>query len=424
MQEIARQLDDASRRSFLKQAATAALGVSILPPSLLAAPRDGSSSKALCDNVIFLYMNGGMSHVDTFDPKSTDVKGMSSPIATKAPDLKISSLLPKLADQARHLAVVRSMQVRSGVHAQAKYVMHSGFSMRPGTSHPQMGSWAQFFLGKRPHDLPDSVIISGGNPGPGFFPPDHSPFPIGDPAKGVRDLLPKIPKYRFNKRVKLARQFAQSFEYYFPHEEVKAYSEFYDQTIRFFNGEAAQAFDLNKEPRPMRERYGITNPFGQGCLLARRLVERGVRYVEVTSRSSWDVMHRNMAPVEELAANLDGAFSELLKDLDSRGLLKRTMVVLATEFGRGPKINQSGGRDHHPGAFSCVFAGGGVQGGQAIGGTDDRGIKLTTDPLRPKNFHASMAYALGLPLDKRIHGSGGRPFFVGGQGKPIMELFG
>jgi hypothetical protein len=425
MQDIARQLDEQSRRAFISHAAKAALGVSILPTPLLAASTGGSaaSTKSFCDNVIFLYMKGGMSHVDTFDPKTTDVKGMSSPIKTKSADLKISNLLPKLAQLGNHLAVVRSMHVRTGAHAEASYAMHTGFSMRPGTSHPHMGSWAQYFQGKRKHDLPDSVIVAGGNPGPGFFSPVHSPFPVGDPTKGIRDLLPKIPKGRFDKRVKLARQFAESFEYFFPHEDVKAYSDFYDQTIRFFNGKAAEAFDLNKEPRPMRERYGV-DPFGQGCLLARRLVEKGVRYVEVKFKKSWDVMHRGMTPVGDLAATLDGPVSELLKDLQSRGLLKRTLVVLTTEFGRSPKINQAGGRDHHPKVFSSVFAGGGVNGGQAIGKTDSRGQAAIGDTYQPKNLHATMAYALGLPLDERIHGSGGRPFFVGGQSKPIPGLFG
>ncbi len=424
MQKIARQLDERSRRAFIRHAASTALGVSLLPNPLFAAPKTtGPFQKSFCDNVIFLYMKGGMSHVDTFDPKTTNVKGLSSPIRTKSPDLRISNLLPKLAQQAHHLAVVRSMTVRTGAHAEASYAMHTGFSMRPGTSHPHMGSWAQRFLGKRKHDLPDSVIVSGGNPGPGFFPPDHSPFPIGDPQKGIRDLLPKIPKHRFDKRVRLARRFAKAFEKYFPHEDVKAYSDFYDQTIRFFKGEASQAFDLLREPRAMRERYG-EDSFGQGCLLARRLVEKGVRYVEVKFKRSWDVMHRGMDPVQELAATLDGPFSELIKDLRSRGMLNRTLVVLATEFGRSPKINQSGGRDHHPKAFSCVFAGGGVQGGRAIGSTDPNGNGAKGETYQPKNLHATMAYALGLPLDERIHGSGGRPFFVGGQAKPIPGLFG
>lgn len=424
MQDIVRQLDDCSRRAFVFHAAKAALGVTLLPIPIFAAPKAaGSNPKNFCDNVIFLYMKGGMSHIDTFDPKTTDVKGMSSPIRTKSPDLRISNLLPKLAQLGNHLAVVRSMAVRTGAHAEASYAMHTGFSMRPGTSHPHMGSWAQRFLGKRKHDLPDSVIVSGGNPGPGFFPPDHSPFPIGNPQKGIRDLLPKVPQNRFEKRVKLARRFAKAFEKYFPHEDVKAYSDFYDQTIRFFNGEASEAFDLLKEPRPMRERYG-EDSFGQGCLLARRLVERGVRYVEVKFKRSWDVMHRGMDPVEELAASLDGPFSELIKDLKSRGMLNRTLVVLATEFGRSPKINQSGGRDHHPKAFSCVLAGGGVNGGKAIGATDPRGNNAKGETYQPKNLHATMAHALGLPLDERIHGSGGRPFFVGGQAEPIPGLFG
>ena len=172
----------------------------------------------------------------------------------------------------------------------------------------------------------------------------------------------------------------------------------------------AEAFDLNKEPRQMRARYG-EDPFGQGCLLARRLVEKGVRYVEVKFKKSWDVMHRGMTAVEDLAATLDGPFSELLKDLESRGMLKRTLVVLATEFGRSPKINQSGGRDHHPKVFSCVFAGGGVKGGQAIGKTDpngqgatgetygydrDSGVPDSNVQMAEGDIYAGLVHAMGI----------------------------
>ena len=173
----------------------------------------------------------------------------------------------------------------------------------------------------------------------------------------------------------------------------------------------------------MRTKYG-NNPFGQGCLLARRLVERGVRYVEVKSRRSWDSMHGGTGQLQALANELDGSMSALLTDLQERGMLDRTMVVVATEFGRTSKVKKNGGRDHHPKGFSCALAGGGIKGGQAIGLTDEKG--RNPDPeYQPKDLHATIATALGMDVEKRFHPKGsGRPSFVGGRGKPIMALLG
>ncbi|MBT7924296.1 MAG: DUF1501 domain-containing protein, partial [Opitutae bacterium] len=187
MQDLVRQLDESSRRSFLAYAAKAALGVTLLPPAFVSgAPGDPTApgttpimkKKALCDSVIFLYMRGGMSQIDTFDPKTDDAtKGSTRPVATKADGLQLSNLLPKLGEQANDLSVIRSMTTRTGAHSQASYVMHTGYRQRPGMTHPQLGSWSQHFLGKSHPVLPSSVVISSGNPGPGFLPPDHSPLP-------------------------------------------------------------------------------------------------------------------------------------------------------------------------------------------------------------------------------------------------------
>ena len=430
MYDIARQLDDSSRRSFLAHAAKSALGVTLLPnflqTALGAAKPAGAAmgGKALCDNVIFLYMRGGMSQVDTFDPKTDpEIKGSTTPVATAADGLQFADTLPKLGELANDIAVIRSMTQRTGSHSQATYAMHTGYKERPGMTHPQLGSWAQHFLGKSHEVLPSSVVISGGNPGPGFLPPDFSPLPIGDPRKGIKDLLPKIDQQRMNKRVNLSRQFASTFQYYFPHDEVKAYSDFYDQTVKFFSGEASEPFDISKEPGSVRGQYG-NNPFGQGCLLARRLVERGVRYVEVKSRRSWDSMHGGTGQLAALANELDNTMSTLLTDLSERGMLERTMVVVATEFGRTSKVKGNGGRDHHPNGFSCALAGGGIKGGQAIGLTDDKG--RNPDPAYlPKDLHATIATALGMDVEERYHPKGsGRPSFVGGRGKPIKALLG
>ena len=368
-------------------------------------------------------MNGGMSHLDTFDPKTnSEVKGISSPIKTNAPGLQISNHLPSLAKHGDKLAVLRTMAQKTGAHAQGKYLMHTGYAQRPGTSHPHLGSWAQYFLGRRNKTLPDSVLIGSGNPGPGFFPPDHAPFPLGDPAKGIRDLLPKIERKTFNHRVELAQKFSRVFEHHFPHDQVKAYAQFYDETVKFFDSRTVAAFDINKEPAKVRDFYGRSK-FANGLLLARRLIEHKVRYVEV-QLGSWDGMHNSMAVGEQRCGELDAPFAALLQDLQQRGLLKETLVVLTTEFGRTPRINQRGGRDHFPGAFSAVLAGGGVRGGQAIGKTDSKGIKrVDGNKFSPGDLHSTIAHALGLPLDERIHGSGGRPFFVGNQGKVIQQVF-
>ena len=426
MKDFTRKLDEIQRREFLAGVARMSLGVTILPSLISAETAPGGHVKPKnpkAKNVIFVYMDGGMSHLDTFDPKSnSEVKGISGPIKTNAPELQISKLLPNIARHGDKLAVLRTMAQKTGAHAQGKYLMHTSYAQRPGTSHPHLGSWAQYFLGRRNKTMPDSVLVGAGNPGPGFFPPDHAPFPLGDASKGIRDLLPKIDKNVFSHRVQLAQKFSRVFEHHFPHDDVKAYAQFYDETVKFFDNKTVAAFDINKEPAKVRNLYGRSK-FGNGLLLARRLIEHKVRYVEV-KLGGWDGMHNGMGAGEQRTGELDAPFAALLEDLQQRGLLKETMVVLTTEFGRTPKINQRGGRDHFPGAFSAVLAGGGINGGQAIGGTDEKGIKRAKgDKIGPADLHATIADALGLPLDERIHGSGGRPFFVGNRGKVIEQAF-
>ena len=424
MKELLQTLDEPSRRAFLLYAAKTTLGVSLAPCFLTGAEEAPSSQKPLkkapCERVIFLYMKGGMSQTDTFDPKeSPGIGGPSKPIATQSPDLKISDKLPKLAMQGNDLSVIRSMTTKTGAHSQARYVMHTGYRQRNGMTHPQLGSWAQMFLGKSDPILPSSVVIASGNPGPGFLPPDYSPLPIGNASRGIKDLLPKIDKAKLEKRVRLAKGFSSSFAHYFPHEDVRAYSDFYDQTVKFISGDMAEPFDIMREPGNLRNRYG-NHAFGQGALLARRLVERGVRYVEVTSSRSWDSMHGGSKNLANLANELDGTVSSLMTDLRDRGMLDSTMIVVTSEFGRTPKVKGNGGRDHHPNGFSAMLAGGGIKGGIAVGETDENG----RDPFpefEPKDLHATIAEALGMTGTK-IRRLPGRPSFLGGKPKPIKEI--
>ncbi|MDE0596699.1 MAG: DUF1501 domain-containing protein [Akkermansiaceae bacterium] len=422
MKDTVRNLTELDRREFLSRTAAASLGVTILPHLASGAEALKPSSTATAKNVIFLYMAGGMPHVDTFDPKTaSDVKGNTTPLSTNADGVQISSLLPKMAAQADKFAVVRSMSTKTGDHSGGNYLMHTGYARRPGITHPQMGSWAQHFLGRRAKLVPDSVVIGAGNPGPGFFRPDHSPLPIGDPSKGIKDLVPKIDKSRFERRMRYAETFSKAFEEGFPHDDVSSYADFYDETVKLFDSKTTELFDINKEPANIKGLYGNSR-FGRGLLLARRLIENDVRYAEV-QLGGWDGMHGSLNVGNARTNQMDGPIAALLQDLESRGLLQETLVVVTTEFGRTPKVNGRGGRDHFPKAFSIMLAGGGIRGGQVIGKTDERASNIETERYGPKDLHSTIAHALGLPLQERVHAAGGRPFFVGNRGKVIKGAF-
>ncbi len=421
---LSQQMDELSRRQFVSDVAKSVLGVSVLsygggkafadtevPPP----PPGGGKAK----NVIFLYMPGGMTHMDTWDPKThPDSKGPTEAISTNVPGIKIANHMPMLAKQMDKLAVIRSMSTTTGDHAGGRYHMHTGYRMRPGTSHPHLGSWAQHFLGRRNEMLPDSVIVGGGNPGPGWFDATLAPMPVGDPAKGIKDMLPKLERSKFDQRVELARDFAYRFRKEFPHDDVKAYSDFYEETIKFFDDKTVKAFDVSQESKGLRDKYGNSR-FGQSALLAKRLIQHDVRYVEVSSLGGWD-MHGGINT--ERINELDAVTATLIEDLEAEGMLEETMVVMCSEFGRTP-INERGGRDHNPGAFSVMLAGGGIAGGIAHGTSDERGRKVAEDGVSVKDLHSTIAWAMGLPLDERTHGSGGRPFFVGNKGKPLTKIF-
>lgn len=217
---------------------------------------------------------------------------------------------------------------------------------------------------------------------------------------------------------KLDAKFAQTYSL----KNVRAYSDMYDDAVKMMKSEELKAFDLDAEPDQLRDLYG-RDRFGQGCLLARRLVEHGVRFVEV-SFGNWDTHNANFTRVPELTDELDSAMSALLNDLKARGMLRETLVVLATEFGRTPEINANDGRDHHPAGFSCVLAGGGIRGGVVHGATDERGDKVVEGAVGVPDLNATVAYALGLPMDQVLYSPSKRPFTVVDKGKPLTSLFG
>jgi hypothetical protein len=287
-----------------------------------------------------------------------------------------------------------------------------------------MGSWASNFLGRiKGVTLPDSVVVNSGSsyPGSGFFPPALSPVPISNPETGLQNIRPSTDDGQFQKRLSLMNEFDSSFRKKFQSEDVKAYTEFYDETMKLMKSEDLKAFDLSNEPAATREKYG-RNSFGQGALLARRLVQAGVRYVEVQF-GGWD-MHNNIdTALNGTGATMDKVFAALIEDLAATGLLESTMVVMGSEFGRTPDVNENEGRDHYPLAYSTVFAGGGVKGGYTYGATDKDGRRVADKQVSPSDFQATIGHAMGLPVDEVVMSPSNRPFTVGDKGAPVLDIF-
>ncbi len=429
-------LQDTNRRLFLANAAKTLLGVGAAPAFLQGIP--GSARAALgpdlglpervkpAKSVIYLYMAGGMTHMDTFDPKpGHENQGPVKAIRTKADGVEISEYLPRLANHMDKAAVIRSMTSTAGAHAQGNYFMHTSYEMRSTIRHPGIGAWLLKYKGRLNENLPGSVCIAGGSRvvgGAGFFESAFEPLAIGDPESGLRNskITPGITGERFDSRLSLANDLDQEFRARYDLKRVRAYASMYDDAVRIMNSKDLEVFELAQESAETRAAYGDSS-FGQGCLLARRLVERDVRAVEVTL-GGWDTHNNNFLAAPEKAEILDQGISALLDDLEQRGLLDQTLVVLATEFGRTPRINQNEGRDHYPKAFSCMLAGGGVKGGYVHGKTSAGGEEVEESPIKIPDFNATVAYALGLPLDQVLYSPSKRPFTVAAKGKPVLEV--
>lgn len=427
MRDSVRFLDTHDRRRFLTYAASASLGVSLFPNLDKAVGAADSSSPGKAKRIIYLFMSGGMSHIDTFDLKpGHENQGATKGIPTAVPGCQISQHLPLLASQFGRMAVIRSMNTQTGDHEAGEYLMRTSYEAIATERHPSIGPWMQKLLGRKSKSLPDTVMISpsGRHPGPGFFDPAMSPLPIADPNRGLENTT--APKYltdkSFDKRIELIDKFDRGFQKKFKDHGVKTYTDLYSEATELLASDELVAFDLNKEKNEDRDRYG-RDAFGQGCLLARRLIENQVRCVEV-SCGGWD-MHTAIFDGRALparAAIMDKAIGNLMKDLSDRGLLDDTLIVLATEFGRSPGINYNVGRDHHPAVFSSMLAGAGIRGGQFYGASDAAGFSVEKDGVTPADLNATIAKLLGLSLDEIVISPTGRPFKVANEGKPIASL--
>ena len=417
--------EEISRRDFAQQIAKAYLGVNALiyGDQLIAKTVNVPTAR----HVIFLNMSGGMTHIDTFDPKpdNKEVMGETEAINSSADGIQLGHWLPKTAQQMHLASLVRSVNSNQGAHEQANYLLHTSYQKRGTIIHPSMGSWVSKLCGKLNKNLPDNVKINGGSGviGAGYFESRHGPLPLGNPNAGIQNVKKSgyLDDNTYAKRLQIASGFNNNFIKDFPQKQVRAYSDLYDDAISLMKSKDLESFDLTKEPEHLREKYGQNN-FGQGCLLARRLIENKVRFAEVVY-GGWDMHNDVFGNLENRGSVLDSGLSALLEDLSLRGLLKETMVVVASEFGRTPEIKAGRvGRDHHPSSFSVLFAGGGVKEGFVHGKSDKRAHYVEENGVDIESINATIAYAMGLSVEKITYSPSGRPFKVSNGKPPIFDI--
>lgn len=420
-------MNDLSRRQFINGIAKSCLGVSAILSADDLLSVELSRQVASARSVIFLYMGGGMTHVDTLDPKpeNKEVMGETTAIDTSADGIQLGHWLPKTAQQMHTATLVRSLNTNQGAHAQANYLLHTSYQRRGTIVHPTMGAWVSRFTEKLNKTLPANVKINGGSDvlGAGYFEKKHGPLPLGNPSAGIQNVVKSgyLNESMYNKRLEIASGFNKNFLGTYPQKQIRAYTDLYDDAVSLMKSDDLKAFDLSTEPQQIRDEYGDNN-FGQGCLLARRLVESGVRFVEV-QLGGWDMHNQVFDSLENKAAELDSGLSSLLMDLNRRGMLNQTLVVLASEFGRSPEVKAGRiGRDHHPSAFSALLAGGGIKQGYVHGVSDERAHYVEEKGVGMEELNATIAYAMGLRINKTIYSPSGRPFQVSHGEQPITDI--
>jgi len=418
------RLQAKTRRDFLRLSSAGIFGAGL---SGWMSPLAAAAANGKTKSCILLWMEGGPSHKDTFDLKP-DSKGAGSfkPIKTSAPGIEISEHLPNVAKLMNHGAVIRSMTTGEGAHGRARYYMHTGYKEGVGgLTYPSIGSIVSQELGSEAATVPNYVTINGRSFGSGFLGPKHQPLIISDPLKGLEDLKPLVNDGQFDKRVNLLNEMEQSFLKSYQGDSVTDHKTNYARAVKLMQSKEVKAFDLTQEAPASREKYG-TGKFADGVLMARRLVEVGVPFVEV-NLGGWDTHENVFERVKTLSGQVDLALSALINDLKARRLLDSTLVIWMGEFGRTPNINTRGGdkpgRDHYAKAWSLAMFGGGIKGGQVIGATDKEGAVVADRPVTALDFMSTVCGILGVDSRKENVAANARPIRIVDKGaKPITQL--
>jgi hypothetical protein len=410
-----------NRRGFLRCLAggtTAAAGLRVSECLSARADEIRRQGKAC----ILLWMAGGPSQFETFDPKpGADTQGPTRAIATTVPGLRIAEHWTHLAPFMNEVALLRSLTGKEGNHGRATYLLHTSYPPSGGIVHPGFGSSVAHELGDKDFDLPHFVSISGPSVGPSYLGVRYAPFVISNPNQPPDNLPSPVPGSRLGRRLDLLEELESEHARGAAAALVKDHQTLYRQTSRMVLSPRTKAFDLDREPDRMRQRYG-RSAFGQGCLMARRLIEAGVTFVEVQS-SGWDTHSNELASLKKLIPAVDQGTAALLADLKARGLLERTLVVWMGEFGRMPDINLAAGRDHYPQAWNVFLAGAGVKGGRVIGATDDRGIEIVRRPTSVEDLFCTFCQALSIDPRTETQSNVGRPIKIVEHGAAVHEVF-
>jgi hypothetical protein len=439
-----------TRRELLKLAAAGVAGFSASGwiESLAADTANNPQRRRSC---ILLWMNGGPSQMDTWDLKPGHANGGPiKAIDTAVPGIQISEHLPKIAEHMKHMALIRSMNTKEADHGRATFLMRTGAVPVGPVQYPPLGSLITKELEKPEDEIPGFVSIgpyrffSPGSFTPGFLGPQYAPLIVGDTGIALNpmgqtnyeqslkvqdlDVVAGVSQKQAESRIDLLSDLDKDFLADRPGVSSLSHRTAYERAVRMMRSQAVKAFDLSDEPAALRDAYG-RNLFGQGCLLARRLVERGVPFIEVTlgglnnQAIGWDTHVDNFENVKRLSQVLDPAFGTLMSDLKTKGLLDSTLIVWMGEFGRTPKINGTKGRDHFANAWSTVVAGGGIKGGQVIGKTSEDGMEVKDRPVSVNDLFATICLALGVDYNKKNMSNVGRPIkIVDKNPQPIKEL--
>lgn len=400
------------RRAFLK----AGLALGMAGSRAWADGQEGTRAKG--KGVIFLWMGGGMSQIDTFDPKPG---GPIKSIETSVKGVQFSELLPRCASQMHQMALIRSMATREGSHELGTHLMHVGFPKVPGVAYPPFGSVVAHELGRKDFVLPRFIAIDPPPiPTSAAFAEDCRPFRIQNADNPIPNLKATVDAARERDRLELLREQTAEFEKEHGGEEAARLQESAKQAERLMGSPLLKAFDWKSEPEELRKEYG--DRFGINCLLARRLVEAGCPFVEI-GMGGWDIHSDMFDACKRILPTLDQGVGTLIKDLAARGSLKDVLVVLATEFGRTPDVNAGKGRDIHANGFSVLLAGAGLKRGVVYGSTGDDG-RQCLDPVSPAQLFATLYAALGIDATKRLNVAfeATRDTYVWPPTKPLQEL--
>ena len=409
-----------SRRGFLRTVSAAAVasgGIGFTDFASLKAEqlrREGRS-------MILLWMAGGPSQLETFDPKPGNANaGSTEAIRTSVPGVQLASGWERTARALKHLTLLRSMTNKEGNHQRATYQLHTGYVPSGSVKHPSLGASIAQELSTPEFDLP-AVVSIGRTTGSGFLGVDYEPFTVNRAGQMPQNVSLAVPQTRYRRRLGLLDRLEDDFSGRGGQVVVDNHRRLYKKSSRMVLSKHVEAFDISQEPEALQKRYGDTD-FGRGCLLARRLVETGVTFVEVRSRG-WDTHFDNFERTTTLAGQVDPGLATLIEDLADRGPLEKTLVVWMGEFGRTPRINARTGRDHYPRAFSAAVAGGGTRGGQVIGSTTANGMAVAENPLTVADLFCSICHSLQVDPRKENLSPLGRPMKIVDGGKVIEQLF-